>query len=100
MTITQENLLQQIAGSGDMNIATVRQVFKTAENIIFGLLSSTTSQENTIVKVMDGLSLECAYIPEKQIHTYDDITCNPRIRVRPKVTRYYNRKLNGYFDEN
>ena len=42
MTITQENLLQQIAGSGDMNIATVRQVFKTAENIIFGLLSSTT----------------------------------------------------------
>ena len=99
MTITQENLLQQIAGTGDVNIATVRRVFKTAEDVIFHHLSSTTSQENTIVKVIDGLSLEGSFIPEKEIHTYDHITCKPRIRVRPKVTRYYNRKLNGYFDD-
>lgn len=99
MTITQENLLQQIAEKGDINIATVRLVFKTAEAVIFGRLSSTTPEENTIVKVMDGLSLEGTYVPEKQIHTYDHITCRPRIRVKPKVTRHYNRKVNGYFDE-
>lgn len=99
MIITQENLVNQIAAKEDIDVATVRRIFKSAENTIFDYLSSTTSSENTIVKLMDGLSLECNYIPEKEIHTYDDIVCKPRIWVKPKVTRYYNRKLNGYFDK-
>lgn len=99
MTITQENLIKQIADNEDINVATVRSIFKSAENIIFDHLSSTTPSEKTVIKLLDGLSLECSYIPEKQIHTYDDIVCKPRIWTKPKVTRYYNRKLNGYFDD-
>ena len=99
MIVTQENLIKQIADKEDINVATVRQILKSAEDIVFDYLSSTTSSENMIVKLMDGLSLECNYIPEKEIHTYDDIVCKPRIWVKPKVTRYYNRKLNGYFDK-
>lgn len=78
-----------------MNTDIVRQIFKSAEDVVFQCLSSTTPSENIIVKVLDGLSLECNYIPEKRIHTYDDIVCRPRIRARPRVTRYYNRKLNS-----
>lgn len=99
MIITQENLVKQIAEKEDINVATVRDIFKSAEDIIFDYLSSTTPSENTIIKVLDGLSLECNYIPEKEIHTYDDIVCKPRIWSKPKITRYYNRKLNGYFDK-
>ena len=99
MIITQENLVKQIANREDIDVATVRKIFKSAEEIVFDYLSSTTSSENMIVKLMDGLSLECNYIPKKEIHTYDDITCRPRIWTRPKVTRYYNRKLNRYFDK-
>lgn len=99
MIITQDNLIKQIAEKEDINVATVREIFKSAENIIFDHLSSTTPSENTIIKLLDGLSLECNYIPEKEIHTYDDIVCKPRIWSKPKITRYYNRKLNGYFDE-
>lgn len=99
MIVTQESLIKQIAEKEDINIATVRKVFKTAEKIIFAYLSSTTPSDNTIIKLLDGLSLECSYIPKKQIHTYDDIICKPKIWTKPKVTRYYNRKLNGYFDE-
>lgn len=99
LIVTQENLIKQIADKEDINVATVRQIFKSAENFIFDYLSSTTSSENIIVKLMDGLSLECNHIPEKRIHTYDDIVCKPRIWVKPKVTRYYNRKLNRYFDK-
>ena len=98
MIITQENLVKQIAEKEDINVATVRDIFKSAEDIIFDYLSSTTPSENTVIKLLDGLSLECNYIPEKEIHTYDDITCKPRIWTKPKITRYYNRKLNGYFD--
>ena len=99
MIITQDTLIKQIADKEDINVATVREIFKSAENIIFDHLSSTTPSENTIIKLLDGLSLECNYVPEKEIHTYDDIVCKPRIWSKPKITRYYNRKLNGYFDK-
>ena len=98
MIITQDILIKQIADKEDINVATVREIFKSAEDIIFDHLSSTTPSENTIIKLLDGLSLECNYVPEKEIHTYDDIICKPRIWSKPKITRYYNRKLNGYFD--
>lgn len=99
MIITQDTLIKQIAEKEDINVATVREIFKSAEDIIFDHLSSTTSSENTIIKLLDGLSLECNYVPEKEIHTYDDIICKPKIWSKPKITRYYNRKLNGYFDK-
>ena len=99
MIITQDTLIKQIADKEDINVATVREIFKSAEDIIFDHLSSTTPSENTIIKLLDGLSLECNYIPEKEVHTYDDIICKPRIWSKPKITRYYNRKLNGYFDK-
>lgn len=99
MIITQENIVTQIAEQEGIPAATVRKIFRSAEDIIFNCLSSTTSSESTIVKLIDGLSLECNYIPEKQIHTYADIICKPRIWVKPKVTRYYNRKLNRYSKE-
>lgn len=99
LTITQENLIKEIANKGDISVATVRDIFKSAEDIIFDYLSSTTPSENIIVKILDGLSVECNHIPEKEIHTYDDIVCKPRIWAKPKITRYYNRKLNGYFDK-
>ena len=98
MTITQEKIIKEIAEKEDINVATVRKVFKRAEKCIFAYLSSTTPTDNTVVKILDGLSLECNYVPEKEIHTYDDIVCKPRIWSKPKITRYYNRKLNGYFD--
>ena len=98
MIITQDTLIKQIADKEDINVSTVREIFKSAEDIIFDHLSSTTPSENTIIKLLDGLSLECNYVPEKEIHTYDDIVCKPRIWSKPKITRYYNRKLNGYFD--
>ena len=99
MIITQDTLIKQIADKEDINVATVREIFKSAEDIIFDHLSSTTPSENTIIKLLDGLSLECNYIPEKEIHTYDDIVCKSKIWSKPKITRYYNRKLNGYFDK-
>lgn len=99
LIVTQENLLKQIASREDIDVETVRKIFRSAEKIIFDCLSSTTSSEPISVKLMDGFSLECNYIPEKEIHTYDDIICKPRIWAKPKITRYYNRKLNRYFDK-
>ena len=98
MTITQENIIKEIASKEDINVAMIRKVVKRMEKCVFAYLSSTTPTENTVVKLLDGLSLECEYIPEHEIHTYENIKCEPKIWAKPKITRYYNRKLNNYFN--
>ena len=77
----------------------VRKVFKTAEKIIFDHLSSTTPSETMTVKPLDGLSIECQYVPEKEIFGFDNFIAEERIKSKPRITRHYNRKLNGYFDD-
>lgn len=99
LIMTQETLIKKIAEQENISTAIVQQIFKSAEQIIFDCLSSTTSSEHTIIKVLDGLSMECNYMPAKEIHTFNHIVCQPKIWVKPKITRYYNRKLNGYFDK-
>lgn len=96
MTITQEELIHQIASKEDIDVATVRKIFKSTENFIFAYLSSATQSESKTIKLFDGLSLECNYVPERKIHGYDDILCKPKIWAKPKITRYYNRKINNY----
>lgn len=96
--MTQDILMKQISEKEGIDIAIVRKIFQTAEEIIFDYLSSTTQSDKKVIKVLNGLSLECKYVPEKEIHTYGDFVCKSRIWVKPKITRYYNRKLNGYFD--
>lgn len=98
MTITQDNLVKEIAEKEGIQTATVQKIFKSTEKIVFDYLSSATPTENVVIKILNGLSLECNYIPEHEIHTYDTIKCDARIWVKPNITRYYNRKLNGYFD--
>ena len=98
MILTQDDLIKRIAKREDINVAMVRKVFKSAEKIIFDHLSSTTPSETNTIKPFDGLSIECKYIPEKEMHTYDDILVNEKIWAKPRITRHYNRKLNGYFD--
>ncbi|MBM6685396.1 hypothetical protein H9X90_05180 [Faecalicatena contorta] len=98
MILTQDKLIKQIAKREDINVAMVRKVFKSAEKIIFDHLSSTTPSETNIIKPFDGLSIECKYIPEKKIHTFDDILVDEKIWAKSKITRHYNRKLNGYFE--
>ena len=98
MILTQDDLIKRIAKKEDINVAMVRKVFKTTEKIIFDHLSSTTPSEAMTVKPLDGLSIECQYVPEKEVFGFGTFIAEDRIKAKPKITRHYNRKLNGYFD--
>lgn len=94
MTITQEQLIKEISQSEEINIATVRRIFLALEDTIFDHLAGTTDTNPVTIKPLRGLSLECRYIPPRRIRTYHEIECKERIWAKPKITRYYNRKLN------
>ena len=94
MVLTQEQLIKQIAKREDINVAIVRNIFKCAESIIFDHLSSTTPSEPMIVKPLRGIHVKCKYVPQKEIHGFDELIVNDHIQAKSKITRYYNRKLN------
>lgn len=73
MIITQEKLITKIAKQEGMNAATVRKIFKSAEDIILNCLSSTTSSESTVVKLIDGLSLEFTQAEMVEIATKNGV---------------------------
>ena len=100
MTITQEQLIQHISRKGDLAPAEVRRVILLLEESIAGYLSQATPSETVTVKVLRGVSLEAAYIGEHTLNQglFQNVTASSRLKVRPRVTRYYNRKLNQYSD--
>lgn len=95
MIITQEQLIREIAETEELSLATVRRVFASLEGLLFHYLSMASPSETVTAKPLKGLSVECKYIPERRIHTYQELQCRERIWAKPKITRYYNRKLNN-----
>lgn len=92
-TVTQEMFIQQIFETSHLCLADIRQVFEAAENVLLTSLSHATEEESIVVKPFKGLQIEADYIPERKLHTFAALECRPRIRAKPKITRYYNRKL-------
>lgn len=97
LVITQETLIKQIADKEDINVAIVRNIFNSAEDIIFDHLSSTTPSENLIVKLLNGISLERKYIPKKKYSKgmFQDIDCMEHVNVKANSSLYYSRKINN-----
>lgn len=96
MILTQENIINHIADTEDIDVATVREVFKATENIIFDYLSSISPTEKVMVKPLSGLTIERNYI-DKQICTKGLFknTCSPaHVKTKAVFTNYYNSRLN------
>lgn len=100
LIITQDELIKQIANKEDTDVAMVRKILKTTDDIVFDHLSSTTPSENVFIKVLNGLTIEGKYIQEKIITRglFKKTNCSAKIKAKANISEYYNRKLNGYFD--
>lgn len=96
MTVTQENIIKKIADREDMNVATVRQIFKTAENIIFDYLSSSSPTEKIDIKIFNGISIGRNYISRKSYTKgmFEDLDCPEHVKLKPSVSKYYNNRVN------
>lgn len=82
-----------------MNVAAVRNVFKSAEGIVTDYLSSTTPTDSYIIKLLNGISLESKYIPEKKVNRgmFKNITSKEKIKVIGKITKHYKQKINDLY---
>lgn len=96
LIITQDSLIKQIADKEDINVAIVRKVFKSAEDIIFDHLSSITPSENIIMKILNGISLKRKYIPTKIYSKgmFKSIDCTEHVNIKVNSSTYYTKRVN------
>ena len=100
--INKEQVIKEVAKREGIPLSTLQSIYWTLENYIFEMLSSATPTEKIELKLFNGISIDCEYKNSKEmIHpeSGDLFETNAKIWAKPRITRYYNRKLNGYFDE-
>ncbi|MDE6742621.1 MAG: hypothetical protein K2J95_01930 [Lachnospiraceae bacterium] len=96
MNITQDVLINQIAEKADLNPATVRQVIKSAEMIIFDHLSSISPIEEVNLKLLNGFNIKRKYIQKKKYSKgmFQNLDCPEHVNVKAYLSKYYNDQIN------
>ncbi len=96
MIITQDSLIRQIADREHVNADTVRDIFKSAEEIVFECLSSTAPSEHIVIRLFHGLNLERNYVDRKKYSKgmFQNLDCPAHVNVKAACSRYYSRKVN------
>lgn len=96
MNITQDILINQIATKEDIDVATVRKILKSAENIVFDYLSSITPSEDVNIKLLNGINIKRKYIKKKKYSKgmFQNIDCPDHVNVKACLSKYYNGQVN------
>lgn len=96
LIITQDDLIKEISTKEDIDVATVRKVFKSADNTIFDYLSSTPPIENISIKIFNGLNLNRKYVPQKIYSKgmFRNINSLEHCNIFGVITNYYKNKIN------
>lgn len=98
MNVTQDILINQIAIKEDIDVATVRKILKSAENIVFDYLSSITPSEEVNIKLLNGINIKRKYIKKKKYSKgmFQNIDCPEHVNVKAYLSKYYNGQVNQY----
>ena len=96
MNVTQDVLINQIATKEDIDVATVRKILKSAENIIFDYLSSITPSEEVNIKLLNGINIKRKYIKKKKYSKgmFQNITSPAHVNTKACLSKYYNGQIN------
>lgn len=96
LNVTQDVLINQIATKEDIDVATVRKILKSAENIVFDYLSSITPSEEVNIKLLNGINIKRKYIKKKKYSKgmFQNINCPEHVNIKACLSKYYNGQVN------
>ena len=96
--ITKERIIKYIAEKEHKDIALVRSIYNTLEDVVVESLSTATPETNVSVKLFEGITLDSSFVPEKikkNNLTGKNITVAEHIKVKANITRNYQEKINS-----
>lgn len=94
--ISRRRLVKSVKNSHTKSVA--RDIYNLLENSIFDSLHSVNSEQDVSIRLFEGISLDCEYIPEKMKKnnlTGKMIFVESKIKPRFNITRNYCEKLNS-----
>lgn len=94
--ITRENLVRMVADKTLLSTNIVKDVYDTLENLVLENVKSTDEENNIVIKLFDGLTINSVYQPEKtklNNLTGEVITTKGKIKPKATFTRSYCNKL-------
>lgn len=99
---TKETMIRHIAKTYRVNIDTVRKIYNGLENTVEELLVNANLEQNIVIKLFEGITVNSSFIPEKtKVNnlTGKIITTSSKIKPRVNVTRNYCEKLTAIASE-
>lgn len=96
MKINQDTLLKQIADKEGLNIAAVRSIFRSAEELIWDYLTASGPAEDVALKLFHGISIHRTYVGEKKYSKgmFQNISCPEHVNVKAHISKYYHTQVN------
>lgn len=98
---TKAKIIKMVARRARVRKSIVKNVYETLEHEIMRLLASANEDEDIVLRLFEGISIDSEFLPEKQKVnnlTGDTITTLEKIKAKANITRYYCEKLLGYDD--
>lgn len=97
MIITQDAFIQKIAKKEKIDTALVKQLFQSAENILFDCLSTTAPSEYINIKLFNGIHIERNYVQQKTYSKgmFQNIDCPAHVKTKAEISKYYNGQVNS-----
>lgn len=99
ITYTQSDLIRDLTSdySGLYDRNDVRNILECYEaHIREHLAEAAKSEKPVVVKLFPGLQLNCHFIPKHKVNApfMEGLEVGAKIRVTPRTTRYFGRRLN------
>lgn len=96
LNITQNTLMKQVADRENVNLAMVRRLFRSTEDIIFEYLSSADPSEEVNIKLLSGIQIRRKYITGKKCSKgmFRDQDCPEHVNTKAALSKYYNGQVN------
>ena len=94
--ISRRRLIKSVKNSNTKSV--IRDIYNLLENSIFDYLHSVNSEQDVSIRLFEGISLDCEYIPEKKKKnnlTGKMIFVESKVKPRFNITRNYCEKLNS-----
>ena len=95
---TKENIIRDIARQTNNNICDIKLIYNKLEDIIFDLLSSTNEEQDIVIKLFEGITLNGTYVSgktKKNNLTGEINFVDSKIKPKFYITRSYCEKLNS-----
>ena len=92
--ISQDQLINSVCKKTNIDYPTTRLLFQAIEDASIEYLLETTEENPITIKLFSGLTVGGKYMPERIFRSFDEFYCEPKIKVKAKVTRHFNEKIN------